>query len=240
MKVLTSFRELDALGTGLSKEYIRKTRRWDSACFDIEGFITDYLGLPVVYETIAEEDRSKIGFLSDGSRPLMICRGNKVMEQVFPKDTVVIDQYLLRSDESGRRRFTLAHEAAHYIIEQHLGGMPVASFLQEYDGTATYSQEELERMFSLSETMANRLGASLLMPEHLVRKALVKYNEGRPVVFYDGGIFSVPVKLTVQKMADSLGVSYSAFLTRLRELNLMERHPIEEYIEKELCFGDAR
>lgn len=240
MKVLTSFRELDALGTGLSKEYRRRSRTWNSACFDIEGFITDYLGIPIVYDTIAEDDRSKIGFLSDGMTPLMICRGNKVMSEVFPKGTVVIDRYLLRNEESGRRRFTLAHEAAHYIINLHLEGKPVASFFSEYDGSASYTQEDVEKMFSIGESMANRLGASLLMPEDLVRRAIAKYNDGQPVIYYEPGVFSVHVKLTIQKMSDSLGVSYSAFLTRLRELNLMERHPIEEYIENELCFGGGR
>ena len=46
MKTFTSFHELDALGEGLSKDYISRTHRWNARCFDIEGFITDYLGLP--------------------------------------------------------------------------------------------------------------------------------------------------------------------------------------------------
>lgn len=49
MKPFTSFHELDALGEGLSKDYINRTHRWNARCFDIEGFITDYLGLTIVY-----------------------------------------------------------------------------------------------------------------------------------------------------------------------------------------------
>ena len=51
MKPFTSFQELDALGEGLSKDYIARTHRWNARCFDIEGFITDYLGLAIVYES---------------------------------------------------------------------------------------------------------------------------------------------------------------------------------------------
>ena len=59
MKPFTSFQELDALGEGLSKDYIARTHRWNARCFDIEGFITDYLGLAIVYESFAEKDSSK-------------------------------------------------------------------------------------------------------------------------------------------------------------------------------------
>lgn len=48
MKPFTSFQELDALGEGLSMDYIARTHRWNARCFDIEGFITDYLGLAIV------------------------------------------------------------------------------------------------------------------------------------------------------------------------------------------------
>ena len=43
MKTFTSFHELDALGEGLSKDYISRTHRWNARCFDIEGFIPTIL-----------------------------------------------------------------------------------------------------------------------------------------------------------------------------------------------------
>ena len=94
MKYFISFQELDALGEGLSRDYIKKTRRWNSMCFDIEGFITDYLGLPIEYESFAEEDSSKIGFLSDGVTPLLVFRNKIPTPIVFPKDTIVVEKYL--------------------------------------------------------------------------------------------------------------------------------------------------
>ena len=68
---------------------------------------------------------------------------------------------------------------------------------------------------------------------------LRKYNNGKPLVCYDGSVFAPKDRQKVQKMANSLGVSYTAFVTRLREFKLLEWHPIEEYISGTLQFGDS-
>lgn len=238
MKCLSSFQELDVLGESLSKDYTKKTHRWNAMCFDIEGFITDYLGLTVVYEAFAEEDSSKIGFLANGIDPLLVHRGGKVVSIVFPKDTIVIEKFLLRDSESSRRRFTLAHEAAHKILEKHIPLQTVACFHSDFDNEADYSESDLHRIFSLNEAFSNRLGAAVLMPSFLVEKALKKYNNNKPLTYYEGGVFAQEDKLNAQKMADCLGVSYSAFVNRLKELQLLECHPMDEYIKK-LQFGGA-
>ena len=87
MKSLTSFQELDALGEGLARDYVKQTHCWNSRCFDIEGFITDYLCLNIEYETFAEDDSSKIGFLSNGQDPLLVNRNGKIVPVIFPEDT---------------------------------------------------------------------------------------------------------------------------------------------------------
>lgn len=239
MKCLSSFQELDALGEGLSRDYTKKTHMWNSMCFDIEGFITEYLGLTIVYESFAEADKSKIGFLANGCDPLLVYRNGKPASIVFPKDTIVIERFLLRNDESSRRRFTLAHEAAHKILEKHIPTQTVACFRSDYDYEASYSQEDLSRIFSMNETLTNRLGAAVLMPMFLVEKTLKKYNNGRPLRVYDGGVFAEEDKLNAQRMADCLGVSFSAFINRLRELRLLDCYPIEKYIENTLRFGGS-
>ena len=236
MKPFTSFHELDALGEGLSKDYINRTHRWNARCFDIEGFITDYLGLTIVYESFAEKDKSKIGFLANGIEPLLVYRDGVIASIVFPKDTIVIDRFLLRPDESSRRRFTLAHEAAHKIMERHVP-RPAACFRSEYDAEATYTKEDLQRIFSLNENLTIRLGAAIIMPGFLIAKALKKYNNAQKLRCYDGGILAPEDKMNAQRMADSLGVSYSAFLNRLKELSLLDMRPLSEYIAGGLQFG---
>lgn len=73
-------------------------------------------------------------------------------------------------------------------------------------------------MFSLNETLTNRLGAAVLMSPFLVAE----------------GVFAPDTKIRLQSMSDALGVSYSALINRLRELRLLECRPIEEYIDRSL------
>lgn len=60
MRSYISYDELEELGETIVRAYINKTRRYNALCVDIEGLVTDYLGLTVVYETIAEDDPNKI------------------------------------------------------------------------------------------------------------------------------------------------------------------------------------
>lgn len=89
-------------------------------------------------------------------------------------------------------------------------------------------------MFSLNETLTNRLGAAVLMSPFLVGRALKKYNNRQPIVYYTEGVFAPDTKIRLQSMSDALGVSYSALINRLRELRLLECRPIEEYIDRSL------
>ncbi len=63
MRSYISYDELEELGETIVRAYINKTRRYNALCVDIEGLVTDYLGLTVVYETIVEDDLNKIAFL---------------------------------------------------------------------------------------------------------------------------------------------------------------------------------
>ena len=69
MRSYISYDELEELGETIVRAYINKTRRYNALCVDIEGLVTDYLGLTVVYETIVEDDLNKIAFLSNGKDP---------------------------------------------------------------------------------------------------------------------------------------------------------------------------
>ena len=237
MILLTSYQELDALGEGLACGYMKKLRRLGSAAFDIEGFVTDYLRLTIVYENIAEDDITKIGFLSDGKTPLTVIRNNGPEAVVFPVGTIVIDKFLLKNSESSRKRFTIAHEAAHFLLNLHVPSQMEACYKSTFTSGCDYSEDDQERIFSINESFTDRLAAAILMPLYLVRKALRKHNKGNKIVCYDGGVFSVKQKMAIRKMADDLGVSYSALVNRLRELSLLDTRPIEEYISSGLGLG---
>ena len=117
MKTLVSNKEIEEVGESLMLKYLLG-KKPPLRCIDIEDFITDFLHLPIVYTTIAEEDRDKIGFISDGIYPLQVMREGRREKVIYPKGTIVIDRFFLQPDKSAQRRFTLAHEAAHVIFER--------------------------------------------------------------------------------------------------------------------------
>lgn len=88
-----SYEELDELGEGLIRQYLGKEAE-HTCCVDIEGFVTDFLKLPLLYRSFAEEDSDKIGFIADGVTPLRVYEGGTVVRRVYPGGTIVIERCL--------------------------------------------------------------------------------------------------------------------------------------------------
>lgn len=237
MKPLSSYAEMDALGRNLSDEYNRQTGKKNVKCFDIVGFITDYLNLSIVYETFGEEYASKYGFLSDGFTPLVVFRDGKQTSVIFPENTIVIDNFLRRKEEMARWRYTLAHEAAHYILKKHTPLQTRAAFSTEFDKEANNTIAELRSQMNFNEVFANRLGAALLINDEKLCAAVAKYTGGKTLPCYEGEFFTEKDKLFFNKLKNNLGVSYSALINRIRDLGLIEWKPFSEYSQNVLGFG---
>lgn len=225
--------EIEELAEGVIRQYLGSQRQIPLNV-DIDGFTTDYLGLPVEYHTFAEADYGKVAFISDGITSLRILTENGPAPRLFPKGTVVLERYLLLPKEEPRRRFSLAHEDSHYIMDRTI---TVASFRREYDNERTYSPQELRNLLSFRETQVDRLAAALLMPRFMVRNILSRFAGRDLIPIYGDSLLRLEDKLLVRKMADIMGVSYTAFLIRLKELNLLERHDVSEYIVREIGLG---
>ena len=239
MKRFTSNDEIEDLCEAMIKDFFKSKHYTNVMCVDIEAFVKEYLGVPIVYESFAEPDPGRVGFLSDGKRPLMVRRNGKVEEITFPPRTAVIERFLLGPRESARKRFIIAHEGAHDVLDRHipLQTSPMAAFHSEYDPEMTYTGDMLKEMLSVNECFTNRAAACFLMPGFLVARVLKRHNKEKKVIVYDNGILSQDQKILIQKMADTLGVSYTAFYHRLGELDLFDRRPIEEYLHSSLCYG---
>ncbi len=239
MKRFTSNDEIENLCEAMIKDFFKSKHYTNVTCVDIEAFVREYLGVPIVYETFAEPDPGRIGFLSDGKRPLLVRRGGKTEQVLFPARTAVIESYLQNPKESARKRFTIAHEGAHDFMDRHipLQASPAAAFHSEFDPEMTYTPDMLKTMLNVNECFTNRAAACFLMPGFLVARVLKRHNDSRKVILYDNGILSQDQKILVQKMADTLGVSYRAFFNRLSELDLFDRRPVEEYLHSGLRYG---
>ena len=227
--------ELEELGEGLVKAYQKGEKKDDQV--DIEGFIRDYLKLPIEYAKFAEEDKDKIGFLSDGMTPLRVFQKGYVTQVCFPKGTIVLDDFLQDENEKGRKRFTLAHEASHFLMERMNPEGISASFHSEYDEERNYTLEDLAKRLTLAEYQADRMAAAILMPRYMVEKALLRFNGGKPLPIYGDNLFRKAEKIIIAQMAQMLGVSFTALRIRLKGFKLLEQHDISEYIQQELKLG---
>lgn len=233
MTQFPSYKELDTVGEAYAVNYLKVTLTLGSTVFDIDGFARS-LSLNVIYEDFAEEDKTRNGFCADGVTPLRVPRSGKPTAVVFPKNTIVLERYLLRPGEEKRRRFALAHEIAHILLDKLTGMKTVGCFHSEFDPEQTLTPEMLDRKFSMNESCTSRLGAAILMPRFMVLELLNKYNRGKALRCYDGNVFACEDRKKAQKMADCLAVSFAAFVNRLRELHLLDYHPIDEYISESM------
>ncbi len=224
-----SYEELDELGEGLIRQYLGKEAE-RTCCVDIEGFVTDFLKLPLLYRSFAEEDSDKI----DGVTPLRVYEGGTVVRRVYPGGTIVIERCLRQEHEIGRRRFTISHKCAHYIIDR---AVPSAAFHREFDNERIYSQEDFKALFSFKETQIDRMGAALLMPRFMVRNVAAMHGCTDHIPVYGDSVLRTADKLLIKQMANAMGVSFSAFLIRLRELGCLCYRPLAEYIAEEMGLG---
>lgn len=165
MKKFTTYSEIENLCEAMIKDFMKRKHYTNAHCVDIEAFVTEYLGIPIIYETFAEPDPGRIGFLSDGIRPLWVVRGNEKKQVLFPKNTVVLEKYLQTQTEIGRKRFTITHEGAHFVLSEHIPAQTdaYAAFHSEFDTEMVYSPEMLREMLSINESFGNRAAACLLM-----------------------------------------------------------------------------
>ena len=86
---------IDELGDELIRQYLGPAA--DKVfCVNVEGFVTDYLGLPLVYRAFAEDDPDKMGFISDGKTSIQVYENGTVISKVFPRGTIVIEKFLCR------------------------------------------------------------------------------------------------------------------------------------------------
>jgi hypothetical protein len=81
------------------------------------------------------------------------------------------------------------------------------------------------------------MGAALLMPRFMVRNVVSMYGCTDRIPVYGDSVLRTADKLRIKQMANAMGVSFSAFLIRLRELGCLCYRPLAEYITEEMGLG---
>ena len=237
MQKMLSNTEADEIG----EEYARLIYNLhpnNSLCVDIEGLATEVLGLSIIYESFAGKDEMKLGYLADGSDAVCILKNGAMKSIVYPWKTMVLSRSLLSVSESGRKRFTIAHEAAHFILEKLMIADIRACAHHEFDPEHIYRPDEFRDGFGFPEYCADKLGAALLMPRFNIERAIERFAEGRNFTVYGNNIIPTEDKIRMQYMADGIGVSFQALKIRLKELGYLERHSFDEFVRQDLQDGD--
>lgn len=211
----------------------------DILCVDVEGVLQDIFNKRILYENIWEEDPGRDGFTSNGVTPLKVKRNGKLQDVVFPSDTIVLDNYLKRSENSIQRRFILAHELGHTVYEIVVPGQPVSAFHSEFDSTVDYTPEQLHSMMNYTELEATRIGCAFLMPHFLLVNTLHRII-GADIFPVYGEVQTMPQdSMKLQIMANDLGVTVRMLRRELERQKLIIRKPIMLYLKLFNKGGDA-
>ncbi len=226
MKKYYSGPELDEIGEAIVRKFYCNARSLP-ASVDIERLVEEHLGLKICYRSIAETP-VRYGFLSDGVMPIRIADGGEVSKEVFPKGTIVIEKAFLNPNEDGRRRFTIAHEAAHFILDRFV---EKASFNTVFDKQEQYSVDDLKAIFSPAEYQVDRLAAALLMPTYLLAYNFALHFPRNTIRVYGTETISLEDDMLIKKFASSMRVSVTAMKIRLKNAGKYEYCPMEDYVD---------
>ena len=226
MKKYYSGPELDEIGEAIVRKFYCNAKSLP-ASVDIERLVEEHLGLKICYKSIAETP-VRFGFLSDGVTPIWISENGELLSKVFPKGTMVIEKAFLNPNEDGRRRFTIAHEAAHFILDRFV---EKANFNTVFDKDDKYSMDNIKAMFSPAESQVDRLAAALLMPTYLFAYNYALHFPRNTIKVYGSETISVEDDLLIKKFANSMRVSLTAMKIRLKTAGKYEFCPMEEYVD---------
>lgn len=199
----------------------------------IDWLATDYLGLRVSYARLSE-DGSICGLTAytdteyaatyRGVTHVIPLRANEVL-----LDSSFMEPGQVRS-RCGKRRFTLAHECAHQLLFQMESDEARRACEEAYSPRTAYSLRDLKTREDWNEWQANALGAAILMPQREIDRAMDYLARGRKLIDYEGW-FGYMDLMVLKQLCQTLGVSRSAAVIRLRQLGYMEERPYAEYID---------
>ena len=199
----------------------------------IDWLATDYLGLRVSYARLSE-DGSICGLTAyTDTEYAATFRG---VTHVIPlrANEVLLDSSFMEPGQvrarCGKRRFTLAHECAHQLLFQMESDEARRACEEAYSPRTAYSLRDLKTREDWNEWQANALGAAILMPQREIDRAMDYLARGRRLINY-GGWFNYGDRAVLSQLCQTLGVSKSAAVIRLRQMCHLEDRPYEEYAD---------
>lgn len=225
-------RRINELTEAIVLGYLRKTGLDPKRliCVDLDGIAKDYFGFDIRYETIAEDDPDIVAFCSNGIKPLRVKMNGKNADIVFHKNTIVLDSYYKRPQNSIQRRLTLSHELGHKIYEKMAPGHNEGNYKKIFDAERIYTFDELKEQMKITEAQATQVGCALLMPYFLVYNTLKRVMKSPKFTVYGDCQMLPDDSVKFKQMADDIGVSANMLFIQMKKQKMIEYRPIEEYI----------
>lgn len=205
---------------------------------DVEHFLEFYADLQMDYQDLTH-NQSILGMLvfNDGNVPVYDAANNKAKMIPVDEGTVLIDNSLLNEEQLRRGRFTMAHEAGHWLLHRQMyiiDKNQVSLFDDMPNGRTTSIKcrksdiESTKRKKLLTdddwmEWQADYLASALLMPKKSFINEIIRHSEkaGMDQYVFDIGIdskYNAWVDNVITKVADSFEVSLTSAIIRINNL----------------------
>ena len=105
-----------------------------------------------------------------------------------------------------------------------------ASCRKKYAAHTAYSLRDLKTKEDWNEWQANVLGAAILMPQDQIDLAMWYFAASNKLKNY-GGYFNYKDHSVLKMICQAFGVSKSAAIIRLKELDYMEEHAYSDFCD---------
>ena len=236
--MILSQRQLEEIAASTTKDFNRfffgdEADKPDRSALPtpIDQFAKNYLGLRVSFARLSP-DGSICGVTAYADTEYKITELGITRTLALKRNQVILDESFILSGNVQRlcakRRFTLAHECAHQILFGMESDNDKRTHESKYAPRAAYSLRDLKTREDWNEWQANVLGAAILMPQKEIDIAMRQFARGRVLKNYEGR-FNYNDRLSLTLLCQSLGVSKSAAIIRLRQLGYIEDRPFAEY-----------
>lgn len=220
--------EIIQIADGIVKQYYGKQVPQK---VDVDAIAVTVLKQNVLYESLAEANPDKIAFTADGRTPLCIWKEGKVVRSVFPKNTIILDRFLLAPERETHRRFILAHELSHIILSRTDPLHHAACFHTEQCSIGDYSIEQFRECLTFNELQANAMAGSLLLPSASLKQIVKRVFGAERVTSYGKRLFLPMDAEKLHRIADIKCVSYTTLCIQLEACNLLKVESVEDYLK---------
>jgi len=213
----------------------------DIHALDIETFLEFYLKVDMEYDYLSC-DSSCLGMTVFNNTSKILAYDNEANCAKYisaHEGTIIVDNLLLEKGQEKRLRFTLGHEAGHWVFHKAFFGYnPGQMSLFEIDTAYTRCRSVNNNyIFRTTENwddekwmewQADKFSACLLMPETSIRKLLIDFNMVEDMNIMDG---------MVNRIAEVFNVSKQAAFYRLCDLGFIPTND-KKQINYQLSFFD--